>query len=120
MGLLKPKPIQQVANSTDKTNDTQKKHKVKSFAEAGAKYIDDTNEHEINFYAIQAIENCEVDIGNCVFLTDPAFTDFDVDFPIPSGCIVYISGSKIQFKTGSKAIVYRRSLQDPHDNWPIV
>tara|TARA_R100000152_G_C6727029_1_gene152173 strand:+ start:412 stop:774 length:363 start_codon:yes stop_codon:yes gene_type:complete len=120
MGLLKPKPIQQVANSTNKTNDTQKKHKLKSFAEAGAKFIDDTNEHNINFYAVQAIENCEVDISGCTLLTNPAFEDFDVDFEIPSGCIIYISGSKIQFKTNSKAIVYRRSLQDPHDNWPIV
>tara|TARA_R100001463_G_scaffold111521_3_gene166378 strand:- start:188 stop:547 length:360 start_codon:yes stop_codon:yes gene_type:complete len=119
MGLLKPKPIQQVANSTDKTNDTQKKHKLKSFAEGGAKYIDDTNEHTINFYAIQAISNCEVDIGSGTVLLD-TFVDFDADFDIPTGCIVYISGSKIQFKTNSKAIVYRRSLQDPHDNWPIV
>ena len=120
MGLLKPKGSRQVANFTKETNETQLRHKKKSFAEGGAKFIDDTNEHDINFYAVQAIENCEVDISGCTLLTNPAFDGFDVDFEIPSGCIVYISGSKIQFKTNSKAIVYVRDAQDPSDNYPIT
>ena len=118
MGLLKPNTNQRTANSTKETNETQLRHKRKSFAEGGAKYIDDTSEHTMNFYAVQAIENCEVDISGCSLLA--AFTDFDVDFEIPSGCIIYISGTKIQFKTNSKAIVYVRDAQDPGDNYPTV
>ena len=118
MGLLKPKGSRQVANFTKETNETQLRHKKKSFAEGGAKFIDDTNEHTMNFYAIQAIANCEVDISGCTLLS--SFTDFDADFDIPTGCIVYISGTKIQFKTNSKAIVYVRDAQDPSDNYPIT
>jgi|TARA_R100000084_G_scaffold103701_1_gene59817 hypothetical protein len=118
MGLLKPNTNQRVANSTKETNETQLRHKSKSFAERGAKYIDDTSEHIMNFYAVQALENCEIDISGCSLLG--SFTDFDVDFEIPSGCIIYISGTKIQFKTNSKAIVYVRDAQDPFDNYPTV
>ena len=119
MGLLKPNTNQRTANSTKETNETQLRHKRKSFAEGGAKYIDDTNVHIMNFYAIQAISNCEVDIGAGTVLLD-TFIDFDADFDIPTGCIVYLSGSKIQFKTNSKAIVYVRDAQDPGDNYPTV
>ena len=118
MGLLKPKGSRQVANFTKETNETQLRHKRKSFAEGGAKYIDDTVEHTMNFYAVQALENCEIDISGCTLL-DP-FTDFDVDFEVPAGCIIYISGSKIQFKTNTKAIVYVRDAQDPADNYPTA
>jgi hypothetical protein len=114
MGLLKRNSAQKTANNTAATDLTAAKHKLKSFAEGGAIYIDDTIQHEHHFYAIQAIENCEVDISGCDLL--PQFTEFDADFPIPSGCIVYLSGFKVQFKTGSKAIVYKRAEQDPGPN----
>lgn len=111
--LIKPKGTNVVINNTADTNSTLQKHKTKSFAEGGAKFIDDAVLHTYNFYAIQALENCEVDIGNCVFLD--SFTDFNADFDIPTGTIIYISGSAIQFKTGTKAIIYQRSLADPND-----
>jgi len=117
MGLLKNNDNQRVANFTKETNESVNKHKSKSFAERGAIFIDDTDEHPVDFYAVQAIANCEVDISGCTLLD--TFTDFP-DFEIPVGCIVYISGSKIQFKTNSKAIVYLRSKQDPADNYPIA
>ena len=114
MGLLKRNSAQTTAKNTGDTDLTVAKHKLKSFAEGGALYVDDAIQHETHFYAVQAIENCEIDISGCVLLGQ--FTEFDVDFPIPAGCIIYISGSKIQFKTNTKAIVYKRAEQDPGPN----
>lgn len=78
------------------------------FGTQGAKLINDTatDAHTEGFYAIQGINSCKLDVSDCTF--GGGMVDFDADFVIPNGAIIYGDFTKISLDSGS-CIAYKKS-----------
>tara|TARA_R110000765_G_scaffold286683_1_gene383125 strand:- start:527 stop:832 length:306 start_codon:yes stop_codon:yes gene_type:complete len=101
MGLLKPNTNQRIANSSKETSEAT----LKSFAVAGATFIDDNAQHTAGYYAIQGINSAKLDVSECVF--GSGMTTFDADFVIPNGAIIYGNFSTFSLDSGS-CIAYKK------------
>ena len=78
------------------------------FGKNGAKFINDTHasNHTGNFYAIQGIANCTLDCTSGSTF-GPGMEDFDADFVIPNGAIIYGHFTKVVLAGGS-CIAYKK------------
>jgi hypothetical protein len=81
---------------------------INEFGKSGAKFIDDTSTsaHDEGFYAIQGINSCKLDVSDCTF--GDGMVDFDADFIIPNGTIIYGDFVKISLDSGS-CIAYKKA-----------
>ena len=75
------------------------------FGKNGAIFINDTSPHVDEYYAIQGISAAGIDVSGCTFET--SMTDFDADFVVPNGAIIYGHFSKITL-TGGSCIAYKK------------
>ena len=73
--------------------------------QAGSVFIDDTAQHTAGYYAIQGINAAKLDVSDCVF--GSGMTDFDADFTIPNGAIIYGNFSTVSLESGS-CIAYKK------------
>lgn len=66
----------------------ERSHMTLDFGLRGAIFINDNAAKTGPFYAIQGISNCELDFtsGGTV---GTGMTDFDVDFTVPDGAVIY-------------------------------
>jgi len=71
----------------------------------GAKFIDDNGSHDEGFYAIQGIANAKLDASDCVF--GGSMEDFDADFVIPNGAIIYGDFKTVSLDSGV-CIAYKK------------
>ena len=81
---------------------------INEFGKSGAKFIDDNSStaHTEGFYAIQGINSCKLDVSDCTF--GDGMVDFDQDFIIPNGTIIYGDFVKISLDSGS-CIAYKKA-----------
>jgi hypothetical protein len=82
---------------------------VMDFGKQGAIFINDNAAKTGPFYAIQGISNCELDFtsGGTV---GSGMTDFDVDFTVPNGAIIYgnFTTVKTVTSTACECIAYKK------------
>jgi hypothetical protein len=71
----------------------------------GAKFIDDAGLHDEGFYAIQGINSAKLDVSDCVF--GGSMEDFDADFVIPNGAVIYGNFKTVSLDSGS-CIAYKK------------
>ena len=78
---------------------------IQGYAKQGATFINDTAQHTAGYYAIQGINAAKLDVSDCVF--GGGMTDFDADFTIPNGAIIYGNFSTVSLESGS-CIAYKK------------
>ena len=80
------------------------------FGKNGSVFIDNTTAVSGEFYAIQGINSCTLDFtdgGVNKTLVDGSMADYDVDFTIPNGAIIYGHFTKVRL-TGGSCIAYKK------------
>jgi hypothetical protein len=85
----------------------------RSFSEQGSKFINDTSTsaHVDEFYAIQGINNCTLDFtsgAGTQCLVGPGMIDYDANFVIPNGVIIYGDFRKITLAAAGSCIAYSK------------
>ena len=85
--------------------DVLKDTMVQGYAKQGAPFINDAAHHTEGYYAIQGINSAKLDISDCVF--GCGMTDFDADFVIPNGAIIYGNFNTFSLDSGS-CIAYKK------------
>jgi hypothetical protein len=104
-GLNKMAP--QFQMMVDILRDTMKQ----DFGKNGSVYIDSTTAVSGEFYAIQGISSAELDFttgGGNQTVTDGSMVDYDADFVVPNGAIIYGHFTKVRLKTAGACIAYKK------------
>jgi hypothetical protein len=105
-----------MANMTDKQANQLinliRGESIQEFGKSGAKLINDTSTsaHTEGFYAIQGISSCTLDFTSGASTQSKVggrMVDFDANFTIPNGAIIYGDFTKITLAGGS-CIAYKK------------
>ena len=76
------------------------------FGKNGAIFINDTANHDDEYYAIQGINSAGLDCTSGTTFGS-GMTDFDADFTIPNGAIIYGHFTRVKL-TGGSCIAYKK------------
>ena len=91
----------------DVLRDTMKQ----DFGKNGSVFIDTTVAVAGEFYAIQGINSCTLDCttgGTNQTLVDGSMVNYDANFTIPNGAIIYGHFTKVKLASSGSCIAYKK------------
>ena len=107
-----PSGLNQMAPQFKMMVDTLRDTMRHDFAKNGSVYINDSSSnHTGPFYAIQGINSGTLDFttgGTNQTLVDQSMEDYDADFQIPNGAIIYGHFKQVRLASAGSVIAYKK------------